>query len=217
MILWLSILVCTSRMTSTKICGDCRKTFERGAGSVDKFAERVSALLVCSHNCSCPTLSVSAFSPRPVQNSEQVAACASHPYHSAINGSVTHKVFDRAFTQGLSVTRLELAKEGIGGVLNFCNNIDVRKSTKNPEIYSLGAVTMSAQDVRGILFRKCNTPAFRLYDTSVDADRMIAHADIVGTKYFGRLEALPKAEQSIRHWAQLQLSRKTTFVPQKAV
>nr|WP_314492531.1 hypothetical protein [uncultured Pseudomonas sp.] len=180
---------------------------------MDKFAERVSALLVCENNCSCPSFSVSEHSPRPVQQSEQIAACASHPHHTAQNGSVSHKVFDRAFTQGLSVTRLELAKKGINGVLMFCNTIDVRKSVKKPGLISLGAVSMITQDVRGILFRNCNTPAFRVYDTAGVAE-MCAHADIVGSKYFGKLESLPKTEQSVRNWAQRQLAMKMEFVPQ---
>ncbi|AYG47259.1 hypothetical protein DV532_24380 [Pseudomonas sp. Leaf58] len=127
---------------------------------------------------------------------------------------MTHKVFDRAFTQGLSVTRLEYAKAGISGVLSFCNLIDVRKKPKQPAIESVGAMTMFAQDVRSILFQKCNTPAFRVYDTA-GPEAMVAHADIVGSKYFGLLENLPKRDQPVRNFAQLQLTRKTEFVPQK--
>ena len=196
-------------MTNAKICSECLKAFEK-RGRVDQFAERTSAILNCSNNCSCASRSVSVYSPFPIACSEDVAACASHPHHSAINGTVSHKVFDRAFTQGLSVTRLVLADEGIEQVLLLCSGIDQRKRHREPDLYSLGAVSLKAEDVRNIKFRGCESAAFRVYDTA--AQNNVAHADIVGSKYFGKLADLPKPAQSIRSWAQLQLSKKMLFL-----
>lgn len=84
--------------------------------------------------------------------------------------------------------------------------VDEGKQDKQPELLSVGVVTLKANDVREIKFRDDQELAFRVYDTAGASNP--AHADIVGSKYFGELRALPKQVQSVRTWAQQQLARK---------
>jgi len=125
---------------------------------------------------------------------------------------MTHKVFDRAFTQGLSVTRLHLAK--MEDVLALCMKIDQNKHDRNPqrnaELRSMGTISLTAQVVREVKFPGCNSLAFRVYDTALEKNT--AHADIVGSKYFGELNALPKLMQTFRNHAQMALMNKVEFV-----
>lgn len=201
-------------MTYIKICDDCLAA-KNGPGAPAQFAQRMSVLLTCEHGCSMPDRTVSRYSPSPVDDNEIVAACASHPHHSAEDGTVTHKVFDRAFTQGLSVTRLHVKK--MEEVMALCMKIDVDKREKNPEanakLHSMGAVTLTAQKVREIKFPDCNSFAFRVYDTGLKKNR--AHADIIGSKHFGEFEELPKNIQPLRNHVQLLLARTIDFVPSK--
>ncbi|MCK9747113.1 hypothetical protein LT699_10960 [Pseudomonas syringae pv. syringae] len=151
-------------------------------------------------------------SPHPVYGDEDIAACASHPYHSTQDGTITHKVFDRAFTQGLSVTRLGIQR--LEEVLAFCAKIDTKKKAKNPdrhsELRSLGTLILKAQQVRDVKFPICHSFAFRVYDTARPADR--AHADIVGTKYFGNSENLDKKVEPLRNHVQLLLTKRMDTV-----
>ena len=185
----------------------------KSGGQVDKFAERVSVLLTCAHDCSLPNRTVSQDSPRPVDDGEDIAACVSHPNHSTPDGTLTHKVFDRAFTQGLSVTRLGIQR--LEEVLAFCAKIDANKKAKNPEknaeLRSLGTVTLKAHQVRDVKFPDCQSLAFRVYDTARPKDR--AHADIVGTKYFGESEVLDKKLQPLRNHVQYVLAKRMNPLP----
>jgi len=192
-------------MTYTKICSGCISALRKQV-SVRDNALKFHALLECPNHCSDPNCTVSAFSPHPVKGEEQITACASHPHHTARDGTVTHKVFDRAFTQGLSATRINLPGKSLQDVLRFCTVVDEGKHDKQPELFSVGVVTLKANDVREIKFRDDQELAFRVYDTAGASNP--AHADIVGSKYFGELRALPKQVQSVRTWAQQQLARK---------
>lgn len=179
-------------------------------GHVNKFAERVSVLLTCAHGCSLPDRTVSKDSPRPVDDGEDIAACVSHPHHAAPDGTITHKVFDRAFTQGLSVTRLGIQK--LEEVLAFCAKIDTDKKARNPETHSelrsLGTVTLKVHQVRDVKFPDCQSLAFRVYDTARPKDK--AHADIVGTKHFGEFEKLDKKVEPLRKYVQFVLAKRMT-------
>ncbi|WP_141232959.1 hypothetical protein [Pseudomonas sp. Irchel 3A7] len=166
---------------------------------MDQLAKHLSAVLSCTNNCTCEHVSISRFSPSPVQNEENIAACASHPHHSDKAGNVTHKVFDRAFTQGLSVTRLAVAEGGMAQVISTCVAIDAKKKGKT----FMGVVTLTVDDVRNIIFKGCNSRAFNVYDTAYQSNP--AHADVVGSKYFGNTDELPKLEQLARNRVQKEL------------
>ncbi|MFJ7282511.1 hypothetical protein [Pseudomonas sp. NPDC099000] len=192
-------------MTYTKICNSCIDALSKRVNVRDN-ASKFQALLACPNHCCDPSCTVSEHSPHPVTGDEQITACASHPHHTARNGSITHKVFDRAFTQGLSATRINLPGKSLQDVLRFCTVIDESKMTRQPELLSVGVVTLVAKDVRQVKFRDDQQYAFRVYDTAGRDNP--AHADIVASKFFGELSLLPKELQSVRTWAQLQLVRK---------
>jgi hypothetical protein len=192
-------------MTYTKICKDCIAALNKKVNVRDN-ASKFQVLLVCPNHCCDPNCSVSEYSPYPVNGDEQITACASHPHHTARNGSITHKVFDRAFTQGLSATRISLPGRSLEDVLRFCTVVDENKVKRQPELRPVGVITLVANDVRQIRFRDDQQYAFQVYDTAGSKDP--AHADIMASKFFGELGALPKESQSARTWAQLQLVRK---------
>ncbi|PKI19651.1 hypothetical protein CXB65_21595 [Pseudomonas monteilii] len=122
-------------------------------------------------------------------------------------------MFDRAFTQGLSVTRLGIQR--LEDVLALCAGIDATKKARNPkkhpELRSLGAVTLKVNQVRDVLFPGCKSLAFRVYDTARPKDT--AHADIVGTKYFGDSDNLDKKVEPLRNHVQYVLAKRMNLVP----
>jgi hypothetical protein len=73
---------------------------------------------------------------------------------------ITHKVFDRAFTQGLSATRISLPGRSLEDVLRFCTVVDESKVKCQPELLSVGVITLVANDVRQIKFRDDQQYAF---------------------------------------------------------
>lgn len=201
-------------MTYTKICSGCLAALQKKV-SVNQNAFKFSTLLICPNRCCEPHCTVSHYSPRPIAGEEKITACASHPHHTARDGSITHKVFDRAFTQGLSATRINLPGQSLDNVLKFCTVIDEKKVSRQPDLLSVGIITLKAHEVREIKFRDDQEYAFQVYDTASAGNR--AHADIVGSKYFGELAELPKERQSVRTWAQRQLARKMVFTPKSPV
>lgn len=190
---------------TANICGDCLSAFVRPK-TVATFAEQVSAVLRCVSQCNCEAHTVSEHSPCPIDSEEEVAACVSHPNHF-VNGRLTHKVLDRAFTQGLSVTRLLYKDNAVQSTLALCGWIDSRK--KNCQ--TGGVVTFKAGDARSITFRPGNARAFTVYDTASDADS--AHGDVMATAHFGIFKDLDPGLQEVRLVAQVNLFAKMVHTP----
>ncbi|MGF6167683.1 hypothetical protein M2426_001271 [Pseudomonas moraviensis] len=185
-------------MNKDNICNDCLDAFSVNDPVYEK-AFRMNARLSCEAGCSCEQQSVSKYSPYPVEGSEEIAACVTHPHHTGNSGELTPKVLDRAFTQGLSVTRMAIEQAGMPGVVNFCRKIDKRKE---PEAYSVGVITFLTSDVRDTLFHD-KERAFSVFDTAL----RIApeHADIVGRRYHGSTKGLSAQDKKDRNWAKQQL------------
>lgn len=183
-------------MRKYNICNDCHTAFSVNP-PVHEKAYRMNARLDCPAGCDCENAMVSQFSPFPVDGAEELAACVSHPDHTE-NDELSPKVLDRAFTQGLSVTRTSIAPEGMPGVVAFCQFIDEKK----PNVDSMGIVTFIACEVREVLF-KDETRAFSVFDTALKKAQ--EHADIVARRYHGGTKGLSAEEKKDRNWAKQQL------------
>lgn len=193
-------------MNATEICNNCQAAFIPPK-SVSGYAEQVStSLLGCHQQCNCETQSVSSFSPCPVDNSEEIAACATHEYHYDNKSNIlTHKVSDRAFTQGLSVTRMKYKDDPITCTLTFCEKIDSRKKLK-----SAGLVVFQASTARSIKFAHDDSRAFMVYDTALSKDH--AHGDVMASALF---RDLTLEQQLARAEAQTELLKGMRHIPEQ--
>lgn len=193
-------------MSAIQICKNCQTAFIPPK-QISGYAEQVSTgLLSCHEQCNCETLSVSAFSPCPVDNSEEMAACATHDHHyDNKSKQLTHKVSDRAFTQGLSVTRMKYKDDPITCTLAFCEKVDSRK-----KLESAGIVVFQASAARNIRFNHDNSQAFMVYDTALAKDH--AHGDVMASALF---RDLTLEQQLVRTEAQTELLKGMRHIPEQ--
>ncbi|WP_148304173.1 MULTISPECIES: hypothetical protein [Pseudomonadaceae] len=194
-------------MKTAKICDSC-KTVLRSRDPINEFAKRIATLAFCGSDCGNETQSASDFSPGVVESDEELASCVCHPNHTDKDGEVVYKASDFAFTHGMSVTRLSHKDGGLESVISFC-----RDTFCKPGRDYRGTYVFKASAPRGVFWRD-GTRAFMVLDTA--GKSLIAHADVIATRYHGDLARLASTEKLDRLKAQISFFRKMKPVDESA-
>lgn len=108
---------------------------------------------------------------------------------------MVYKASDFAFTHGMSVTRLSHKDGGLESVIRFC-----RDTFCKPGRDYRGTYVFKASAPREILWND-GSRAFIVLDTA--AKSLIAHADVIATRYHGDMTRLANAEKLDRMKAQI--------------
>ncbi|MCY1358955.1 hypothetical protein D9M69_455050 [compost metagenome] len=187
------------------ICCSCKALFDAAHAQGQKLALSLLPVLACE-DCDAEARRTCEHSPCIVDGAELLAVCTCHPNHLLEDGSLSADIVNAAYLHGMSVTRLAHETGGEAAVQLFCAEIfPAMRSGKPAKKAAVGIATFSAGDARAICY-KDGSKSYRVYDTA--RENLVAHADVIASKYFGHIEDLPADEQSDRRAAQWALVEK---------
>jgi hypothetical protein len=188
------------------VCESCQQVFSNYHGSASNYAKHLIDNLPCESKCNCETLRTTEFSPAPISGAEVIVSGTCLPQHWDEKAqSLTHMAAENAFTQGLSVTRMDVTKDDIKAVMAKCKRWTLKpKKGETP----LGVALFTAAAARTVLHE--GKRAYFVFDTAGEHNK--AHGDVVATKYFGDFARLSPNDRLSRTVMQMLLTREMKHV-----